>query len=69
MKALEQIAQKLNQTPSPKDISLYLKLFKKCLACSHSDGSGLWLEDVEQITKIVSSEAQHLKQSMLKKFN
>ncbi|XP_031782642.1 ras GTPase-activating-like protein IQGAP1 [Nasonia vitripennis] len=58
MDALKQISLKLQIITSPDDASLYLKLFKKCLAEKHSDGSELWLEDVEQITQIVVSEAE-----------
>lgn len=58
MEALKQISLKLETMTSPDDASLYLKLFKKCLCEKHSDGSELWLEDVEQITQIVISEAE-----------
>jgi hypothetical protein len=58
METLKQISLKLQKVTSPDDASLYLKLFKKCLVEKHSDGSELWLEDVEQITQIVVSEAE-----------
>ncbi|XP_078048629.1 ras GTPase-activating-like protein IQGAP1 [Augochlora pura] len=56
--ALRDTALKLQKPTSPDDASLYLKLFKECLAEKHFDGSELWLEDVEAITKIVASEAE-----------
>ncbi|XP_031839391.1 ras GTPase-activating-like protein IQGAP1 [Nomia melanderi] len=56
--ALKDTALKLQKSTSPDDASLYLKLFKKCLAEKHFDGSELWLEDVEAITKIVAAEAE-----------
>lgn len=56
--ALKDTALKLQKSTSPDDASLYLKLFKKCLAEKHFDGSELWLEDVEAITKIVAGEAE-----------
>ncbi|XP_016921594.2 ras GTPase-activating-like protein IQGAP1 isoform X1 [Apis cerana] len=61
--ALKDNALKLQKDTSatlPKDASLYLKLFKKCLKEKHSDGSELWLEDVENITKIVVSESENV---------
>ncbi|KZC12883.1 Ras GTPase-activating-like protein IQGAP1 [Dufourea novaeangliae] len=56
--ALKDTALKLQKPTSPDDASLYLKLFKKCLAEKHFDGSELWLDDVETITKIVAAEAE-----------
>ncbi|CAL7946505.1 unnamed protein product [Xylocopa violacea] len=56
--ALKDTALKLQKPTSPEDASLYLKLFKKCLEEKHFDGSELWLEDVENITKIVATEAE-----------
>ncbi|OAD59074.1 Ras GTPase-activating-like protein IQGAP1 [Eufriesea mexicana] len=56
--ALKDTALKLQKPTSPEDASLYLKLFKKCLEEKHFDGSELWLEDVENITKIVAVEAE-----------
>lgn len=58
MEALKCITTKLQKTTSPDDASLYLKLFKNCLSDKHSDGSELWLEDVEQITQTVLSESE-----------
>ncbi|XP_029050274.2 ras GTPase-activating-like protein IQGAP1 [Osmia bicornis bicornis] len=58
--ALKDTALKLQKPTSPEDASLYLKLFKKCLAEKHFDGSELWLEDVEAITKIVAAEAENV---------
>ncbi|XP_006618095.1 ras GTPase-activating-like protein IQGAP1 isoform X1 [Apis dorsata] len=61
--ALKDSALKLQKDTSatlPKDASLYLKLFKKCLKEKHSDGSELWLEDVENITRIVVSESENV---------
>lgn len=68
MEALKQISLKLQKTTSPEDASLYLKLFKKCLAEKHSDGSELWLEDVEQITQVVVSEAESAQLGALNSF-
>ncbi|XP_054010124.1 ras GTPase-activating-like protein IQGAP1, partial [Hylaeus anthracinus] len=58
MTALKNTALKLQKPTSPDNASLYLKLFKKCLAEKHFDGSELWLEDVETITKVVAAEAE-----------
>lgn len=58
MDALKNISSKLQKTTSPDDAKLYLTLFKHCLCEEHADGSELWLEDVEKITKIVISEAE-----------
>lgn len=60
MQALKQISEKLKKSTSPDDAGLYLKLFKKCLTEKHSDGSELWLEDVEQISEIVISESENV---------
>ncbi|XP_043257073.1 ras GTPase-activating-like protein IQGAP1 [Colletes gigas] len=56
--ALRDTSLKLLKPTSPEDASLYLKLFKKCLAEKHLDGSELWLEDVEAVSKIVAAEAE-----------
>lgn len=56
--ALKDTALKLQNPTSPDDASLYLKLFKKCLDEKHFDGSELWLEDVESVTKMVSAEVE-----------
>ncbi|XP_076391557.1 ras GTPase-activating-like protein IQGAP1 isoform X1 [Megachile rotundata] len=58
--ALKDTALKLQKFTSPEDASLYLKLFKKCLTEKHFDGSELWLEDVETITKIVAAESENV---------
>lgn len=60
MDALKRVSDKLKKSTSPDDAGLYLKLFKECLAEKHSDGSELWLEDVEQISKIVISESENV---------
>ena len=64
MKALKEISATLQKPTSPNDTSLYLKLFKKCLEENHSDGSELWLEDVEQIADIVTSESESVQIGM-----
>ncbi|XP_017888182.1 ras GTPase-activating-like protein IQGAP1 isoform X2 [Ceratina calcarata] len=56
--ALKDTALKLQKPISPENASLYLKLFKKCLEEKHNDGSELWLEDVENVTKTVAKEAE-----------
>lgn len=69
--ALNDSALKLQKDTSatlPKDASLYLKLFKKCLKEKHSDGSELWLEDVENITKIVVSESENVQNGIIHTF-
>ncbi|XP_012270076.1 ras GTPase-activating-like protein IQGAP1 [Orussus abietinus] len=48
---------KLCDPISSVDASLYLKLFKNCLTENHSDGSELWLEDVEGVTQTVAHES------------
>ncbi|XP_058789628.1 ras GTPase-activating-like protein IQGAP1 isoform X2 [Phymastichus coffea] len=58
MEALEHITIKLEKSTSPDDASLYLKLFTKRLTEKHSDGSELWLEDVEQILQTVLDESE-----------
>ncbi|XP_076245101.1 ras GTPase-activating-like protein IQGAP1 [Calliopsis andreniformis] len=58
--ALKDTALKLQKPTSPDNASLYLKLFKKCLTDKHFDGSELWLEDVEAVTKIVAAEAENV---------
>lgn len=60
MEALMKISAKLKKSTSLEDAGLYIKLFKKCLAEKHSDGSELWLEDVEEISKIVISESENV---------
>ncbi|CAK9799762.1 Ras GTPase-activating-like protein IQGAP1 [Anthophora plagiata] len=61
--ALKNTSLKLRKPSSPEDASLYLKLFKKCLAEKHVDGSQLWLENVETITKIVAAEAENVQRA------
>lgn len=63
--ALENSALKLEKPILSADASLYLKLFKKCLEEKHSDGSELWLEDVENITKIVASESMNIQRGIM----
>ena len=62
--ALKDNALKLQKPTSPDDASLYLQLFKKCLAEKHFDGSELWLEDVEAIAKTVTAEAENVQNGM-----
>lgn len=62
--ALKDTALKLQTPTSPDNASLYLKLFKKCLTEKHFDGSELWLEDVEAVTKIVAQEAENVQKGM-----
>ncbi|KAK9298625.1 hypothetical protein QLX08_008104 [Tetragonisca angustula] len=57
---LKNSALKLEKPILLTDASLYLKLFKTCLEEKHNDGSELWLEDVENITKIVASESMNV---------
>ncbi|XP_050481598.1 ras GTPase-activating-like protein IQGAP1 isoform X1 [Bombus huntii] len=59
--ALKNSILKLQTPVSPEDVSLYLKLFKKCLEEKHIDGSELWLEDVENVTKVVNTESSNVK--------
>ncbi|XP_046426455.1 ras GTPase-activating-like protein IQGAP1 [Neodiprion fabricii] len=51
---------KLRQPIPPADSSLYLKLFKKALDENHPDGSGLWLEDVNNVAQIVYDEVEEV---------
>ncbi|EFN88876.1 Ras GTPase-activating-like protein IQGAP1 [Harpegnathos saltator] len=50
------IRAKLNIHMYSYDITLYLKLFKKRLIEKQSDGSELWLDDIETIAEMVKSE-------------
>lgn len=59
--ALKNPILKLQTPVSPEDVSLYLKLFKKRLEEKHIDGSELWLEDVENVTKVVNTESSNVK--------
>lgn len=56
LQALKQTDLKIERKISPADATLYLKLFKKCLEENHADGSELWLNDVEEVTKTVELE-------------
>ena len=56
--ALQATSLKLKKPVSLADTSLYMKLFKKCLSEKHSDGSELWLEDIEEVAERVASEAK-----------
>lgn len=58
--ALKDTALMLQKHTSPDNASLYLKLFKNCLEEKHFDGSELWLEDVENVTKVVAAEAENV---------
>lgn len=62
--ALKDTALKLQKPTSPDDGSLYLLLFKKCLAEKHFDGSELWLEDVEAIARTIATEAENVQNGM-----
>ena len=57
MAALQSTCLKMQNPVSLAEATLYLRLFKKCLSEKHSDGSELWLEDVEEVAKIVASES------------
>lgn len=56
MEALEAISVQLNINVSWFDIIIYLNLFKKRLTEKQSDGSELWLDDVEAVAEKVKSE-------------
>ncbi|XP_048514358.1 ras GTPase-activating-like protein IQGAP1 isoform X2 [Athalia rosae] len=58
--ALRDPLLKLKEPISPADASLYLKLFKKCLVENHSDGSELWLEDINDIAQTVVKEVEQV---------
>lgn len=60
MSILQSSLLTLKKPVSFSDTSLYLKLFKKCLEEKHSDGSELWLEDIEQVTNTVAIEAKNV---------
>ncbi|XP_015599510.1 ras GTPase-activating-like protein IQGAP1 [Cephus cinctus] len=60
VEALKDVSLKLEKPTTPEDASLYLKLFKKCLAENHIDGSELWLEDVENVAQIVMREVEEV---------
>ncbi|XP_023246515.1 ras GTPase-activating-like protein IQGAP1 [Copidosoma floridanum] len=60
LQALEEINVKSDKSTSLMDSSLYMKLFRQCLIDKHSDGSELWLEDVEDIVKTVLLEKSHI---------
>ena len=62
---LKNSALKLEKPILLTDASLYLKLFKTCLEEKHNDGSELWLEDVENITKIVASESMNVQRGIM----
>ena len=61
MSALMNESLKLIPSASSADASLYMKLFEKCLKEKHSDGSELWLEDVENIVRFVTDEVEQVK--------
>ncbi|KAK2582629.1 hypothetical protein KPH14_004911 [Odynerus spinipes] len=61
VEALKNTALKLHKPTCPEDASLYLKLFRKCLSEKHSDGSELWLEDVENTIQIVTIESEEVR--------
>lgn len=60
---LETISTKLNIYVSSFDMTLYLKLFKKRLIEKQSDGSALWLDDVEIIVEEIKSEGANVEGS------
>lgn len=60
MRILQSSLLRLKRQVSFSDTSLYLNLFTKCLEEKHSDGSELWLEDVEEITDTVAKEAKNV---------
>lgn len=63
--ALKTICTKLNIYMNPHDMRLYLKLFKKRLIEKQSDGSELWLDDVQTIVEIVKLESTKVEESKL----
>lgn len=70
MGALEAIAERANVLSTlVYDAPLYLKLFKKRLSEKESDGSELWLDDIENITEIAKSEIEEIKKSMYRNSN
>nr|XP_050869767.1 ras GTPase-activating-like protein IQGAP1 isoform X2 [Vespula vulgaris] len=69
--ALTKLQLKLYWYITPKDPLFVYKLLKKCLLEKHSDGSELWLDDVENVLSILSKESEKAKLmcDFLVKFN
>ncbi|XP_066597001.1 ras GTPase-activating-like protein IQGAP1 [Prorops nasuta] len=65
LSVLKDDALKLKNPIPLENASLYLKLFKKCLEEQHSDGSELWLEDVERINNLVVKHAEEVQKICL----
>lgn len=61
MKALNSPQLRMNNSVSANDATLYLTLFHNCLDDKHSDGSELWLEDIERVSEIVAEEVEDVK--------
>jgi len=62
--ALKAITERININIFLYDAPLYLSLFKKRLAEKKSDGSELWLDDIQAIAATVKSEIEKIKESM-----
>lgn len=72
MRALEIITDKYDIPKFSHDPFLYLNKFKKRLIEKESDGSELWLDDIETVAKTVVSETnqqEQIKNSMSKSNN
>jgi len=64
MTALKAITKRVNIHIFLYDAPLYLSLFKKRLVEKESDGSELWLDDIQAVAGTVKSEIEKIEESM-----
>ncbi|XP_011692559.1 PREDICTED: ras GTPase-activating-like protein IQGAP1 isoform X1 [Wasmannia auropunctata] len=65
MEAVKRITERYDIPTYPYDAPFYFKLLKKRLLEKESDGSELWLDDVEAVAKTVASELEEMQEMIV----